>query len=150
MALTTRHLVTCALALLLVLASCARSVPPPKSTPGGASASEAVDRFMRLARQRDYVEMGWIFGTRQGPIIQRDPPAEVERRMFAIARVLEHERFELRAENPIPGSVGSAIRVDVRLHNRGRALTVPFTAVRGPGERWFIEQVALEAVTGVR
>jgi hypothetical protein len=145
-----RRLLASAVLLLLLGAGCGPSVPPPKSTPGAPVASEAVERFLRLAAQRDYVEMGWIFGTKQGAIIQRDPPADVERRMFAMARVLENERFEIRGENPVPGSVGASVRVDVRLHNRGRTYNVPFTTVRGPRDRWYVEQVALEAITGAR
>ncbi len=150
MRLSIRRLLASAVLLLLLGTGCGRSVPPPKSTPGAPAATEAVERFLRLAAARDYVEMGWIFGTRQGPIIQRDPPPEVERRMFALAQVLEYQRFEIGGESPIPGSVGSSVRVDVRLQNRGRTYDVPFTTVRGPNDRWFVEQVALEAITGAR
>lgn len=145
-----RRLLAFAVLVLLIGAGCGPSVPAPKATPGALSASEAVERFLRMAAQRDYVEMGWIFGTNQGPIIQRDSPSDVERRMFALARVLENERFEIRGESSVPGSVGASVRVDVRLRNRGRIYDVPFTTVRGPRDRWYVEQVALEAVTGAR
>lgn len=136
--------------LLVLLPACGPRIPPPRYTPGGAAPAEAVDRFLRLAAEHDYFEMGWVFGTRQGPILRRDPPADVERRMYAIARILDPEHFTIRGQSPIPGTVGTAVRVDVRLVSRGREYSVPFTTVRGPQDRWFVEQVALEAITGAR
>lgn len=91
--------------------------------------------------------MGWIFGTAQGPLLRRDPPADVERRMYALATVLEHTRFAVQAGNPVPGRAGTAVQLPVRLVQRGREYTVPFTAVRGPQGRWFIEQIGVEAIT---
>jgi hypothetical protein len=134
--------------LALVLAACGRSVPPPKTGPGAPAAVTAVERFLQLGAAKDYAEMGWIFGTTQGPIIKRDPPGDVERRMFALASVLQHEMYAVRGETAVPGRVGNAMRVEVQLTNRGRTYDVPFTVVRGPGARWFIEQIGLEAVTG--
>lgn len=136
------------LALVLAVAACGPSVRAPASGPGAVAPAEAVERFLRLAAEPDYLQMGWIFGTERGPIIRRDPAGDVERRMYALARVLEHERFEVRAQRPVPGRVGNAILVEVALTQRGREYAVPFTVVRGPGERWYIEEVRVEAITG--
>jgi hypothetical protein len=107
-----------------------------------------VEQFLRLAADKDYVEMGNVFGTERGPIIKRDPAGDVQRRMYALASVLEHQTYAIQNEAPVPGRIGTATRLDVMITNRGRQYTVPFTAVRGPGDRWFIEQIGLEGVTG--
>jgi hypothetical protein len=139
-------------AAVLALAACAPALRTPAAGPGAAAPAAAVERFLLLVGDREnnerYLEMGWVFGTDRGPVIRRDPAADVERRMFAIATVLEHERFAVRSQAPVPGRVGNAIVVDVALTQRGREYVVPFTTVRGPGERWFVEQVRLESITG--
>jgi hypothetical protein len=138
-----------ALALVLfAVTACGGSVRAPAGGPGAMEPAAAVERFMQLAAVPDYVEMGWIFGTDRGAIIQRDPPGDVERRMYAIATVLRYDEFSIRSQAPVPGRTGSAIRVDVALRQGQRNHVVPFTVVRGPGSRWFIEQVQLEAITG--
>lgn len=132
---------------VLLLAACASGAPAPRSTPGAPAPSAAVERFLRLAQERDYVEMGWLFGTAQGPVLRRDPATEVEKRMYALSTVLQNEGFTLRAEEPVPGRTGAAVRVTVQLQQGARRPVVPFVAVRGPDARWFVEQVGVEAVT---
>ncbi|HEX8245727.1 MAG TPA: hypothetical protein VF541_19600, partial [Longimicrobium sp.] len=77
----------------------------------------------------------------------RDPGPQVERRMFAIANILQHERFVIRAEQPIPGRGPDAAQLTVQITQEGRAMDVPFVVVRTPAGAWLVEQVDLEAVT---
>lgn len=123
----------------------------PRGGPGGAAPSATVEQVLRLAGRKQYLDMGWLFGTVEGgAIMGRDPRADVERRMFALASVLENQQFVIRDEQPIPGSVGQSVRITVQLNQRGRTTNVPFVTVRGPGDRWFIEQVDVQAVTSPR
>jgi hypothetical protein len=134
--------------LVVVLAACGggrRTVP--STGPGASAPAAAVERFLRLVAAKQYLEMGQVFGTKDGPIAGRDPASEVERRMYAVASILEHQRFSIRDEGPIPGRTGEAYRFTAELENRGRTSQVPFTVVRGPGNLWFVEQVDLERVT---
>ncbi|HEX2094205.1 MAG TPA: hypothetical protein VHG28_17510 [Longimicrobiaceae bacterium] len=135
------------LLLLSILAACGGSRPRPQSTPGAPAPAAAVERFLRLAAEKDYAEMGWLFGTTEGPVIRRDPPGDVERRMYALASVLEHTEFSIRGQEPVPGRTGGAVRLTVQLAQRGRRVDVPFVAVRGPEQRWYVEQVGVEALT---
>lgn len=136
------------LALFAILAvSCRTYVPPARGGAGAVGPTIAVERFMRHAAAKEYAQMGWIFGTAQGPLVRRDPPAEVERRMYALSTVLEHTTFAVQGESPVPGRAGAAVQLPVRLVQRGREYVVPFTAVRGPDGRWFIEQIEVEAIT---
>ena len=134
--------------LVVVLAACGggrRTVP--STGPGASAPAAAVERFLRLVAAKQYLEMGQVFGTKDGPIAGRDPASEVERRMYAIAEILQHDSFSIRDEGPIPGSTGGAYRFTVEIARRGQRTPVPFTVVRGPGNLWFVEQVNLEAVT---
>lgn len=135
------------LALLLLTACATAAAPAAKSTPGAPAPSAAVERFLQLARDKDYAEMGYLFGTAEGPVMRRDPAPQVERRMYGIATVIRNEGYTIRGEEPIPGRLGAAVRVNVQLRQGNRRPNVPFVAVRGPDSRWFVEQVALDAVT---
>lgn len=132
---------------VLLLAACASAPPAPQSTPGAPAPSAAVERFLQLSGDKDYVEMGWLFGTAEGPVMRRDPASDVEKRMYALATVLQNEGYTIRGEEPIPGRIGAAVRVNVQLHQGSRRPSVPFVAVRGPDARWFVEQVGVESIT---
>jgi len=100
------------------------------------------------ARMADEIEtMARLFGTSDGPIIDRDPRDEVEQRMFLIAEILEHTNYELAGERAVPGRSREAIEVVVRLTNeRGDTYDVPFTVVQS-NDGWLIENIELEAIT---
>ena len=134
---------------VVFLAACASAPnpPAPQGTPGAPAPSAAVERFLRLAQEKDYVQMGWLFGTVEGPVMRRDPSSDVEKRMYALATVLQNQGYTIRGEEPIPGRIGAAVRVNVSLQQGNRRPEVPFVAVRGPDARWFVEQVAVEAIT---
>lgn len=135
-------------AAALLLAGCASGMNPPGGLAGAPAGTAAVEQFLRLAAASDYNGMGWIFGTSDGPILARDPRSVVEQRMFALAEILEHDGFIVGNGSPVPGRLNDAIVYDVIMTRGARNLTVPFTTVRGPDGRWFVEQVDLEAVTG--
>lgn len=139
-----------ALLVALALAGCAGRLPAPEGSPGGPLAAAAAERFLQLAGERDYVQMGWVFGTADGPVIRQWPLPEVEKRMYAMASVLQHDSFVIGRESPVPGRIGQAVSFSAEILNRGRSFVVPITVVRGPGGRWFVEQVDLQAVTGNR
>jgi hypothetical protein len=133
-------------ALLLALAACGAN-PRPASTPGGMAPADAVERFMRAAEQKQYNAMGWLFGTPRGSVMARDRQPQVEQRMYAIASILEHERFAIRDQSPVPGSATGEMGLTVQVTNHGRTIDVPFTTVRGSDGRWYVEKIQLEAVT---
>lgn len=135
-------------AAVLLAASCSAGMSPPGGLAGAPAAPAAVERFLQLAAVNDYSGMGWIFGTVEGPILERDPRSEVEQRMYALAGLLEHDGFVVGTGSPVPGRTAEALRFNVILSRGGQALTVPFTAVRGPGDRWFVEELEVEAITG--
>ena len=137
-----------AFVLLAISAACASGGAAPVAGPGPATApAQVVEQFMRLVATRDYARMGAIFGTREGPINTRDPGPQVERRMYAIANILQNERFVIRAEQPIPGRGPDAEQLTVQITQQGRVLDVPFVVVRTAAGAWLVEQVDLEAVT---
>lgn len=134
---------------LALITGCAGRLNPPPEGPGAMAAPIAVERFLQLGAERAYIQMGWVFGTQSGPIIRQYPRPEVEQRMYAIASVLRHDSFVVGPGSPVPGRMGTAERFVVKLYSGASEFDVPFIVVRGPGNRWFVEQVDLEAVTSI-
>ncbi|HET7274889.1 MAG TPA: hypothetical protein VFI91_06895 [Longimicrobiaceae bacterium] len=132
---------------LLALSACATYVPRADGAPGAPAARAAVESFLQEVSNKDYVQMGWLFGTTEGSIVERDPISDVERRMYAIANVLTHTSYTIGDQLKVPGRIGEAIRFDVHLMRGERDYLVPFTVVQGPERRWFVEQIDLAAVT---
>jgi len=137
--------------LLVVLAACGGRggsgavVPGTAPAPAGAPA-DAVERFMRLLGAKDYLGMGHLFGTAEGPITSRDPQQQVERRMYAIASILANDRFVIRGGQGIPGRGPEVTQLTVQITQHGQARDVPFVVVR-TANGWLVEQVDLQAVT---
>ena len=139
--------------LLLVLVACGGGagssgpvVPGVAPAPAGAPA-DAVERFMRLLAAKDYLAMGHLFGTAEGPITSRDPQQQVERRMFAIANILANDRFVIRGGQGIPGRGPEVTQLTVQITQQGQAKDVPFVVVRTASGGWLVEQVDLQAIT---
>lgn len=135
--------------LAILLTGCGARSSPPAGLAGAPAPPAAVERFLHLAAERDYAGMGWIFGTAEGPILTRDDQGQVEQRMYALASLLEHDGFVLAEGVPVPGRTGEAIRFQVTLTRRGGTVQLPFVAVRGPQNRWFVEQLDVQALTGM-
>ena len=134
-------------ATTLLAGACAARGGPPGGLAGAPAAPAAVERFLQLAADRDYAAMGWVFGTSDGAIIQRDPASQVEQRMYALASLLEYDSFVIGDGAAVPGRTGSAIQFDVQVLRGAESLAIPFIAVRGPDGRWFVEQFAVEPLT---
>lgn len=149
--------------LLLSLAAC--SSRSGSTADPGFGPSLTIERFLQAAsavtqlsgaagqgsaRMADEIEtMGRLFGTADGPVIERHPRNEVEQRMFLIARIIEHTDYTLAGERAVPGRSREAIEVRVRLTTRRDGqVDVPFTVVRTRRGDWLIENIALEAITG--
>ena len=152
----TTHSSAVVLVLSLALTACgggggARPAggPPPPTVAGAMAPAAAVEQFMGFAAQQRYTEMGYVFGTARGPLAEQQAPARVVRRMQAIAGVLRHDTYSMTGVLPVPNRP-DARQVTVQLRQGRRTVDVPFTVVQGPGGRWLVEVVDLEAAMAGR
>lgn len=132
---------------MLALGGC-RSAGDPESAPGAAEPGAAVERFLELANQKRFGEMARVFGTRSGPFAGQTDARTAELRMFLFSCVLRHTARSVLNEQPVPGSVGGAVRFDVRLTQGSVQNVVPIRVVRGGDDRWYVEDVRLDVITG--
>ena len=139
---------TIAFALVLVTAlGSAACVQRQMRIGANVAPSLIVEQFLRAANARDLDTMARLFGTKSGPIIDRDDRRAVEQRMFAIASELKHTDFEVVSEQMVPGRTAEATQLTVRLTADERKVSVPFTLVRYKTDSWLIEQIGLEVLT---
>lgn len=138
------------LGLLVGLMGCAPRLVTPPGGSGAPAPGGAVERFLQLAAAREYLQMGWLFGTAEGPVLHRDPAPEVEQRMYALATVLDNEGYSVGRGVAVPGRVGAAQRFDVVVRQGGAEVVVPVVTVRGGAGRWLVEQVDVQAITARR
>src|SRR5688572_21441393 len=135
----------------LALGACVkeRVIDGPGSGAGSTVAPLVVDQFMRAANQQppNLQGMGKLFGTKDGSAWDKWPRYEVETRMFAIARELKHQDFQVTAEQIVPGRTGEATQLTVRVKINERNYNVPFTLVRYKENNWLIEQIGIDVIT---
>ena len=143
-------------AVLLAAACVQRQVVTTTTSSGAGTASAlgpalVIEQFMRAVNMepKDLATMGRLFGTREGPISSRDPKAEVEQRMFAIAAVLHHDDYQIVREVLVPGRTQEATQLIVNVEAAGKTHAVPFTMVRYK-DGWLIEQIGIDVITNAR
>jgi hypothetical protein len=126
----------------LAAAACQRT---PAGTPqtGRPTPRQAVQAFLDAVKAKDLQAMSEVWGNDKGPARDRIPRDELEKRELLMTCYLQHDSAAILGE--VPGGDGRRV-LTVRL-TRGRVnREVPFTAVRGPAERWYMESAAIERV----
>ena len=87
--------------------------------------------------------MSVIWGTPNGPARDQVDRAQLEQRELIMQCYLSHDSFDIRTDT----------RTSADTHNLGVSLTkgnltreTSFTTVRGPSDRWYVQEVPLEPV----
>ncbi len=149
-----------ALALATLLPACVHQVSSSAGVNGapGIAPQLTVESFLRAAncvasekcasKPQDLETMSRLFGTRDGSLLLRDPRADVEKRMYALASLLESQDYHVQGQNIVPGRVGEALEIVVRLTQaNGKVATVPITVVKDTKGNWLVERIEMAALT---
>jgi hypothetical protein len=67
--------------------------------------------------------------------------------MYAIANILQNQRFVIRGQQAIPGRGPEAQQLTVLITQAGQVKDVPFVVVQSRAGNWLVEQVDLQALT---
>lgn len=123
-------------------------VSAPVGGYGAESAESAIHRFLDAAQAENYEGMWTVFGTADGPAIERFGVQETESRMIVLARLLKHDGYELRLAN-LAGLGPRRSRYEVRMTGtRKGSVMVPFVTAQDGRGRWYVEQLQADRLSG--
>ena len=137
----------------VALAACGGGTPPPEvSSPtegyGAVSSDAAVTRFLDAAQAGNYAGMWAVFGTQEGPAIERYGVKEIEPRMAILSRLLKHDDYELELAD-LAGLGPNRARYEVRMTGTRKGnVTVPFITAHDARGRWYVEQFEANRLSG--
>ncbi len=114
----------------------------------GAPTSEmAVRGFLDGANLDDYPRMSDLFGTKDGPAVDRFGVTDVEQRMMFLAGILKHDGYDLQQAN-LAQLGPDRVRWEARMTGtRKGAVVVPIVTVPDRAGRWYVEMLNLDALT---
>ncbi len=122
-------------------------IPATNRGQPAVAASLVIEQFLRAVNANELETMARLFGTQAGPVIDRDPRAQNEKRMFALASIMRHEDYRIEGTQVVPGRGDEATLVNVRMTVNRRAVLVPFTLVQTKRGTWLVEQIGIESIT---
>jgi hypothetical protein len=137
--------------ILLVLATAAcRSASTPQTgsnamanLPGAAAPRQAVERFLGAAKSQDLQEMAVAWGPWEGPARDQFERTELEKRLIIMQGCYDADKHRILDE--VPGDKGKRVfRVEL---TKGSVTKTPrFVTVKGPSDRWYVEDADYQAV----
>lgn len=141
MAKTTRALVV----LALLVGACSRA-PVPRAgelLPGAPAPRRAVELFLGAVKAQDLQAMSTVWGTAKGPARDQMERTELEKREIIMQGCYDHDKFRILDESPADDGKRQ-FRVEI---TKGDVTATPrFTTVKGPSDRWYVEDADIQAV----
>lgn len=132
-------------ALLIVFAAaCARNPGMGSSLTGAPSARDAATMFVGAANSQDLQAMGAVWGSAKGAARDNMDREQLDRRLIILQPCYAHDRAQVLDEQL--GSSATERRVRIQLTRANRTKTLEFKVVRGPSNRWYVEDAAYESV----
>jgi hypothetical protein len=131
---------------LFFLAACSsatRTAGNSGELTGAPTPQIAVEQFLRAVNAKDLQAMSTVFGTSKGPARETMDRTELEKREIILACYFNHDTSRTLGEGA--GLDGHReVRVEVKKGNLTRQTT--FYTVRGPGDRWYVDNMDIAAV----
>ena len=133
-----------AVVLLLLLSACPKSHgydgPKASSSTGAPNPRAAVDGFLAAVHSQDLQAMSGYWGSEKGPAREALARDVLEKRELIMQCYLSHDRYNVLSE--MSGDKGRRV-LRVSLSKGGMTKETNFTAVQGPADRWYVEEVDL-------
>ena len=114
------------------------------SMTGAPSPSNAATMFVSAANAQDLQAMGAVWGSEKGAARDNMDRNQLEQRLIILQPCYVHDRAQVI--NDRIGTVVTQRLVQIQLTRANRTKTLEFKVVRGPSNRWYVEDVAYEAV----
>ncbi len=129
---------------LILLAACSSATQKNTGQITGASAPRvATQNFLTAANQGDLQAMSAEWGTKDGPARETMDRTQLEKRLTILACYFKHDSARILGD--APGMSGHHdVRVELKKGNLTRQTT--FYTIKGPGQRWYVENMDLASV----
>ena len=111
-------------------------------TAGASSGRDAITAFLTAAKAQNLRGMSAVWGTNQGPAVTHLKADEVEKRLIIMQCMVTHDQWAF-AEERARLVMGGRQEYLVRLRLRETTVQTTFTAIEGPGGRWYVETIDL-------
>ena len=119
---------------------------PSPNLPGAAAPRQAVERFLGAAKSQDLQEMSIAWGTSKGPARDQFERTELEKRLIVMQGCYDTDKHRILDEQPADNGK-RVLRVEL---TKGAVTKTPrFTTVKGPSDRWYVEDADFAAVTAL-
>jgi hypothetical protein len=127
----------------VLLVACSGGGAPANAVHPAATASAAVQSFMKAVADSNLPAMASLWGTDRGPAGKTHQPADYDRRIAVMQTYLAHDDYRILSDQPD----GSAARHAVQVQLRRQACTydVPFTVIQLTDQSWIVNQLDLTA-----
>ena len=130
---------------LFLLAACSSATrnTGSGSLTGAAAPQLAVDQFLKAVNAKDLQAMSTVFGTKNGPARETMDRTELEKREIILACYFSHDASRILAE-----TAGLQGHRDVRVELKKGSLTrqTTFFTIKGPGDRWYVDNMDIASV----
>ena len=141
--------------LVLCIAACRSSSSSTGSTgssgsaavanlPGAAGPRQAVERFLGAVKSGDIQELGIAWGTSKGPARESIERSELDKRLLVMQGCYNVDKHRIVDEQP--GDAGKRV-LRVELTKGAVTKTPRFTTVKGPSDRWYVEDADFATIT---
>ena len=135
---------------LLVVAACTRQVSVGTAAnpnmPGGATAREAVQKFLVAAKAQDLQAMSNVWGTSAGPARSTMDQQVLEQREIILLCYLKHDSYRIASE--APATDGERV-FEVETKYKDLTRSANFFATPGPAGRWYLRAFDSEKLTDI-
>ena len=138
--------------LVLAVVGCRSASNPssgsggPTNLPGAVAPRAAIERFLGAAKSQDLQEMAVAWGTSKGPARDHLERTDLEKRLIVMQGCYDSDKHRIIDE--VPGDDGKRV-LRVELTKGAVTKTPRFTTVKGPSDRWYVEDADFAAVTAL-
>lgn len=133
---------------LLALAACSQATTTSNgslATPpaiGASSPRQAVDAFLGGVKAQNIQAMSQVWGTTKGPAREQIPREELEKRILVMQCYFSHDSYRVVRDQRTERGHTFQIALTKGTVTRETA----FYTVRGPSNRWFVENADMDPV----
>ena len=100
--------------------------------------------FVGAAQAQDLQAMGAVWGNEKGAARDNMDRSELDRRLIILQPCYANDRAQILDDRQ--GTSATERLVRIQLTRAGRTKTLEFKVVRGPSNRWYVQDTAYEQV----